>query len=217
MSSITKEEFLNIVLKEKIIAIVRGVDPNKIIKVTQVLSNSGIHLVEITCNTPGVDRMIQTVSARLRDKVLLGAGTVVNVELAELVIASGAKYIITPNLDQEVINYCQRRNVPIVPGVTTPSEILQAMKHGLRMVKLFPAGALGTTYIKQIRGPIKDVSIVAVGGINLDNALDMLQAGADALGIGESLVNTQLVENEQWDEIEHRAKKLVKIRNYIQS
>lgn len=213
MDYIVGEKFFDIVLKEKIIAIVRGVNSDKIVNIARILSRSGIHLMEITCNTPGVDKMIKQVSTESKNKVLLGAGTVITVELAELVIEAGAKYIIAPNLDKEIINYCRKRNIPIVPGVTTPSEILQAMKCGLPMVKLFPAGALGTDYLKQIRAPLREVKIIAVGGINLSNALDMLQAGADALGVGGSLVNTRLVEHEEWEEIERRAKELVRMVN----
>jgi len=207
----TGEKFFDLVLKEKIIAIVRGVDSDKIVNIARVLSRSGIHLIEITCNTPGVDKMIRRVSAELKGKVLLGAGTVITVELAELVIEAGAKYIIAPNLDKEIINYCRKRNIPIIPGVVTPSEILQAVKYGLSMVKLFPAGALGSGYLKQIRAPLQEVKIIAVGGINLTNALNLLQAGADALGIGGSLVNSKLVESEDWEEMERRAKELVRI------
>lgn len=211
MTPLSEEDFVKAVLKEKIIAIVRGVNSDKMIKTIHALSQGCIHLIEITCDTPGVEGIIRRCKAELKDDFLLGAGTVTSTQLAKLVIDAGAKYIITPNLDEKVVRYCQERNIPVIPGVTTPTEILQALKYGIRMVKLFPAGALGTAYIKQIRSPIKDVRIVAVGGIDLDNAREMFQAGADALGIGSSMVNAFMVENEKWDEIESRARQFVKI------
>ena len=209
----TEEKFLKTVLKEKIVAIVRGASPETIINVAQSLVKGNICLMEITCDTSEAPEMIKVVNKKMKKEILLGAGTVTSPQLAEASIKAGAEYIIAPNLDLEVVNYCQKRGVPIIPGVATPTEILQATKYGVRMVKLFPAAALGPDYIKQIRSPIKKVKILAVGGINFNNASEMLQAGADALGIGGSLVNSKMVKEKNWREIEHRAKELVKIVN----
>ena len=193
------------ILKEKVVAIIRSTKPDTLLKVVEVLSTNGIQLIEITCNTPNFDNVLKSISQEMGNRIMLGAGTVTCVDLATEAIDAGARYIIAPNLDKEVIIYCQERSIPIIPGVTTPTEILQAFKLGCNLVKLFPAAALGTIYLKQIRGPLDNVKILAVGGVNLNNAREMLAAGADALAVGGSLVNDSLIEKAAWEEIGQRA------------
>jgi len=202
---------LSRLLEEKIVAIVRGIEADSVIKLAEALASSGIHLIEITCNTPGVASMIETVSAALGDEAVIGAGTVTSTQLAGTVIDAGARYVLAPNLDKAVLDYCQERAVPMIPGATTCTEILQALEYGVEVVKLFPAAALGTSYLKQIRGPLDDAKIMAVGGVNKGNAAELLAAGADALGIGGSLVSRELVAKGAWDDIRARAAELVQI------
>jgi 2-dehydro-3-deoxyphosphogluconate aldolase/(4S)-4-hydroxy-2-oxoglutarate aldolase len=183
---------------EKIIAIVRGVSADRVLRIAEALYAGGIRLMEITCNTPGVTGMIEAVSKAMAGKVLVGAGTVLTEKLAEEVCTAGAQYVIAPDINPAVVEFCLKRGVPVIPGAATPTEILLAKRLGVAMIKIFPAEALGADYIQQIRGPIDDMDFVAVGGVTERNAAEFLKAGCVAVGLGGSLVKKELVEREDW-------------------
>jgi 2-dehydro-3-deoxyphosphogluconate aldolase / (4S)-4-hydroxy-2-oxoglutarate aldolase len=183
---------------EKLIAIVRGVSADQIIKIAESLYAGGIRLMEITCNTPGVTEMIEAVSKMMAGKVLVGAGTVLTKDLAKEVCAAGAQYVIAPDINPAVVEYCLERRIPVIPGAATPTEILLAKRLGVTMVKIFPAEALGAKYIRQIRGPIDDMDLVAVGGITESNVAEFLTAGCAAVGLGGSLIKKEFLDRSDW-------------------
>ncbi len=191
-------QIYNTVREEKIIAIVRGVPPTTIIDIAKALHAGGIRLMEITCNTPGVEEMISEVYSTLKDDIIIGAGTVITRELAEKVRNAGAQYIIAPDVNPEVIRYCMDNDIAVIPGAATPTEILNAYRMGVRMIKIFPAQGLGIDYIKQLRGPVSDMDFIAVGGINPDNLSDFLDAGCIGVGLSNSLIKKELVANSDW-------------------
>ena len=132
------------------------------------------------------------------DRMQIGAGTVITRDLAEAVLDAGARYIIAPDVNPEVIAYCVQNDVPVIPGAATATEVLTAKRLGAKMVKIFPAGALGCAYIKQMRGPINDVPLVAVGGVTADNCVAFLEAGCAAVAAGSALIRNDLVRQEDW-------------------
>lgn len=192
-----------------IIAIVRGISGEAIIDTAEALLAGGVKLIEVTCNTPGVFDIIRRLSDAMSDRMIIGAGTVISADLACHACKAGARYMVAPDLCPEVVEYCKTNDLGIIPGVATATEILNAYRMGLRMVKIFPAEGLGTSYIKQLRGPIHDMDFIAVGGVTVDNLHDFIKAGCIGAGLGASLVNNKLIDEKNWQGITDLAKKAV--------
>lgn len=201
-------EIISIIKKEKICSIVREIEEEKIEKIAQALFKSGIKLVEVTFNTIGASQMISYLTKHYSNKFLVGAGTVLDSETAKTAIEAGAKFILAPTLNIEVVKLCLRYNVVPIPGVATATEALTAWENGARMVKIFPAGVLGANYIKQLKGPLPQLSIMAVGAINKDNVREMFDAGAESIGIGSEIVDENSVINNDFGSITEKAKKI---------
>jgi len=199
-------EVYKLIRTEKIIVIVRGVGGDKIVDIANALYQGGIRLMEVTCNTPGVSQMIEKLSQEMTGKMIIGAGTVITKDLCEQVIKAGAKYIVAPDVNPEVIEYAIARDIAVLPGAATPTEVLTAARAGARMVKIFPAAALGPDYIRQLRGPINNIDFVAVGGVNLDNIEQFIVAGCVAIGIGGSVIRPEFIQGCEWTRITQAAR-----------
>jgi len=205
------ELFYQEVYKHKIIAIVRGVAKEKIELLAEALFKGGIKLLEITCNTDGFERQIEIVSEAFGSNILVGAGTVTSVELAKKAISAGAEYLIAPDVNPDVIQYCTNKNVPIIPGALTPTEVLTAIRHGASMIKVFPVAAMGPGYVKQLCGPINDVGFITVGGVDENNMGEYFAAGCVGAGLGGCLIKKDLVESGAWSELTALAERIVSI------
>lgn len=192
--------------KSGVVAIIRGTMPEKINKVAEALYSGGVRIIEVTFNTPSAGEMIQDLTNNYSEKLMIGAGTVLDVQTARTAILSGAQFILSPSLHSDVIQMCNKYNVLAVPGVLTPTEAITAWELGAKIVKVFPAGVVGPSYIKQLLGPLDQLKIMAVGGIHEENFGSFIQAGATGAGIGGALVNQRLVDIEDYDEIYRRAK-----------
>ena len=150
--------------------------------------------------------MIRTLKGKYAGRMLVGAGTVLDTETCRTAILAGADFILSPTLNTEVIRMCNRYGRAAVPGVMTPTEILTALEAGADIVKVFPAGALGAAYIKDVKGPLKQACIMAVGGVSLENTADLFRAGASCVGVGSNLVSKALIQSGSFDGITERAK-----------
>ncbi len=209
------EKTINKIKENKIIAIIRGIDSDKIIKTAEALYAGGISLVEVTFNQSSMTgnqetfEAIQSISSELGDKICVGAGTVMTVEQVELAVKAGAKYIISPNFDKEVVDKTLELGAVSMPGVITPSEITEAYKAGASFVKIFPVDNFGPKYIKSIRSPISHIPMLAVGGIDVDNLKEYMATGIDGVGVGSSLVNKKMIDEGRFDELTELAKKFV--------
>ncbi|WP_338786868.1 bifunctional 4-hydroxy-2-oxoglutarate aldolase/2-dehydro-3-deoxy-phosphogluconate aldolase [Metabacillus sp. FJAT-53654] len=181
---------LSEILENKIIAIIRGANPNDVIKISHALKDGGIKLIEITMNSPNALSVIKQVSSELGDKVLIGAGTVLDAETARSAVLAGATFILSPTVDIETIKLTKRYGAVSIPGAFTPTEILSAYQNGADIIKVFPA-TLGPNYIKDILGPLPHIPLLPTGGIDLKNLNDFIEAGAVGCGIGSALVNTK--------------------------
>lgn len=199
-------DMLGLLLQHKIVAILRGIEDRHADNAAQALIDGGIHLMEITMNTDGAAAMIERWRGKFDGKAAVGAGTVLNVALAEKAVKAGAQFIISPNLDEEVIAYGKERGIAVWPGVMTPTEIVNALRAGAEAVKLFPMATLGTGYLKEIRGPLNDVPIIATGGVDLHNIAEYFKAGANAVGMGGKLINLDWVREGKLDQVTERAK-----------
>lgn len=189
----------------RVVAIMRRTDASRAVAVAETLVAGGVRAIEVTCDSPGVLDMIRAIDGALGDRILLGAGTVLDQETADAVLAAGAHYIVSPHTDPELIGALARRGVPCVPGAFTPTEVLTAWRAGAALVKLFPAGPVGPGYIKDLRGPLREIPLLPTGGVTLQNASDFIAAGAWGLGVGSALVDAKIVAEERYDELRERA------------
>lgn len=170
-----------------IIAIMRGIEGADLMKMVEALYEGGIRLAEVTLNTPGALSAIRELRTRFDGKMFIGAGTVITLEKAHQAIDAGAQFLVTPNVDPEIIRLCILSNIWITPGAFTPTEIVTAMNLGCRYIKLFPVRALGPAYIKDVLAPLSDARLLAVGGVDAKNIGDYIKAGAVGAGVGGSL------------------------------
>lgn len=181
----TPEELLK---DNPVVAILRGIQPNEVIEVAQVLVGEGIRVIEVPLNSPDPYTSIKLLCDRFGEHCLCGAGTVISTEQVERVYEAGGKLVVSPNIDPAVIRRSIELGLTTIPGFHTPTEAYEAIRAGAKMLKFFPAAAISLDYLKATR-PIlpKDIDIVATGGINPDNAGQWLAAGSKGLGIGGDL------------------------------
>lgn len=191
----------------KIVAIVRGIPSTKIVKLAEAIEKGGINCIEVTFDQTGTEIAkdtlvsIRAMKEALGDRVCVGAGTVMSAEQVRQAVGAGAEYIISPNVDEEVIRETKYLGKVSIPGAMTATEIAFAYKCGADIVKLFPAGVLGAKYVKAIKAPLKNIPVTAVGGITVENCAEFLRAGAVGVGVGGNLVSAELVDKGRFDEI----------------
>ncbi|QYJ78337.1 2-dehydro-3-deoxy-6-phosphogalactonate aldolase [Shewanella acanthi] len=171
-----------------LIGILRGVRPEEVVEVVNVLYESGFKMVEVPLNSPEPYKSIELLTKHFSDRMLIGAGTVLSVEQVHRVAQAGGKLIVSPNIDAEVIIESKKLHLVSVPGVATPSEALQAYKAGADAIKAFPCDSITSKGIKSWRSVLpKDLPIYAVGGIELANMEEYWNSGCDGFGLGSSL------------------------------
>ena len=184
-----KNPALDMLLQRKIVAILRGVDPAKVIAVAEALHAGGVQLIEITMNSPGALELIAKLSNVMQGKMLVGAGTVLDEAMVRTAVHAGAAFIISPVVEEGVIETTRMLGAVSIPGAYTPTEILQAYKYGGQLIKVFPAR--DAAYIKDLRGPLPQIPLMPTGGITVENIKSFKDAGAVAFGIGSALVNAK--------------------------
>ena len=207
---------LEYVKKRKIVAIVRGLSPEYLIRLGHAFEESGIGLMEVTYNQSAPEtwkdtaKGIEAVEKEFGDRLLVGAGTVITLEQVSMTYNAGGHYLVTPTTQPEIIRAGKALGLGLYPGAFTPSEILAAYDAGADAVKVFPASCLGPGYIKAIRAPLSHIPLMAVGGVNEKNAADFLKAGCVGLGVGGNLVNKEWIRNGEWEKITALAKEFKK-------
>ena len=212
-----RETVLEWIKKEKIIAIVRGAEPEQCQAVAKALYEGGIRLMEITYdqkNPAGWQKTADAIGALAKEyegRMFVGAGTVTSVELVEMTAKAGGAFIISPDADVAVIEKTRELGLVSMPGAMTPSEIKLAYNAGADFVKLFPIGELGVGYMKAVRAPLSHIPMMAVGGVNEKNAAEFLKAGASGLGIGGNLAKKAWIEAGEYEKLTEAAKVLVEI------
>lgn len=195
----------------RIIAILRGVPDDKADRVAEALADGGIRLIEVTLNTPGALAMIRRWKARLPAHVRIGAGTVLDERMAAAAIEAGATFLVTPNTDEAVIRHGTEAGVPVVAGALTPTEIAAAWRHGAPAVKVFPAGAMGPGYFRELQGPLSHIPLVATGGVNPDNMAAYRAAGAAAFGLGSALAKPDWIRDGDFKRLTENAIRLASL------
>lgn len=200
-------QVLQSILNGKIVAILRGLNYEENFRVMDALMEEGITHFEVTLNTARSLEIIGEAVKRYGNQGCVGAGTVKNGKDALAAIQAGARFLISPNLSEDTIQVAIQQEVLSVPGVFSPTEIVRAYELGCEIVKLFPAVSLGSEYIRQVKAPLNEIKIMAVGGINGDNARQYLTAGANAVGVGSSLILPQLVREQKDDQLKAHFRK----------
>ena len=207
---------LEYVKERKIVAIVRGLSPEYLIRLGHAFEEGGIGLMEVTYNQSAPETWkdtangIEAVEKEFGDRLLVGAGTVITLEQVSMTYNAGGHYLVTPTTQPEIIRAGKALGLGLYPGAFTPSEILAAYEAGADAVKVFPASCLGPGYIKAIRAPLSHVPLMAVGGVNEKNAADFMKAGCVGLGVGGNLVNKEWIRDGEWEKITALAKEFKK-------
>jgi len=194
-----------------IVAVLRAPRGELLADVAEALVAGGVEAVEVTFTVPRAHRVLEQVADRLGDRILLGAGTVLDPETARAAMLAGAEFIVGPAINPEVIRLCRRYGKPVVPGALTPTEVLTAWELGADIVKLFPSDFTGPGYLKALLGPLPQVRLMPTGGVTLQTAADFLRAGACALGIGGALVEPKALAARDLGRIESLARQYVEI------
>lgn len=195
--------------EERIIAILRGVPAEAGEAVVEALAEGGIVFLEFTLNSPSALELIARCRKQYEGRLLVGAGTVLDLRMAQEAVTAGAQYLISPNVDEEVIRYGTSQGVEVWPGALTPTEIVRAHRAGASAVKLFPYASMGASYLREIRAPLDHIPLIATGGIKLGNLNEALQAGAVAVGAGGQLVDKELIRQRRFRELSHHANQFV--------
>jgi 2-dehydro-3-deoxyphosphogluconate aldolase/(4S)-4-hydroxy-2-oxoglutarate aldolase len=204
-----KEKNLQRIIDCGVVAIVRVESAQEAVAVCTAIAKGGVKPIEVTMTVPGAVDAIKEFKSIVKDKVLVGAGTVLDPETARAVILAGAEFVVSPTLNLGVIEVCRRYSKIVIPGTFTPTEILTAWEAGADIVKVFPATLGGPQYLRDIRGPLPQIRLMPTGGVNLENTPDFIRAGAVAVAAGTSLVDKKAVKEKNYDLITETARKFV--------
>ncbi len=204
-----RKEVLSHIMSNGVVAVIRMKDTQRLLKVIQAVGAGGVKSIEITMTVPGAIDIIRQLAPSVPGDVLIGAGTVVDRETANKVIDAGAKFVVGPILNLEIIRLCGERNTVVMPGCFSPTEIYTAWTAGADIVKVFPATSLGPKYFKDIRGPFPDIRLMPTGGVTIDNVGEWIAAGAVAVGIGSDLLDKKAIDEERYEVLTERAKRMV--------
>jgi 2-dehydro-3-deoxyphosphogluconate aldolase/(4S)-4-hydroxy-2-oxoglutarate aldolase len=207
--ALTQEQICARLIEGGVVAIVRLDSGEGLERVAEALIEGGVTALEFTFTTPGALAALAAAAARYGDRLLLGAGTVLDAETARAAILAGAEFIVAPTTDLATISLCRRYAKVCLPGAFTPTEMLRAYEAGADLVKLFPATTVGPRYIRDVLAPLPMLRIVPTGGIGPDNAADYIKAGAVAVAMGSSLVDNRTVREGRYEVISERARQAI--------
>jgi len=207
----SRETDLQRVLDCGIVAVVRFSEPGPLVDVMKALADGGVTVAEVTFTVPNALDVIREAKKQLGDRVLLGAGTVLDPETARAAILAGAEFLVSPAVNLEVIRLCRRYDKLVMPGAFTPTEVLSAWEAGADIVKVFPADVLGPAFFKALKGPLPQVKLMPTGGVDLTSASEFMKAGAVCLGVGSQMVDPKLVAARDFAAITALAKQYVDI------
>ncbi|VTR96853.1 2-dehydro-3-deoxyphosphogluconate aldolase : Entner-Doudoroff aldolase OS=Singulisphaera acidiphila (strain ATCC BAA-1392 / DSM 18658 / VKM B-2454 / MOB10) GN=Sinac_1080 PE=4 SV=1: Aldolase [Gemmata massiliana] len=207
----SREQDLQRVTECGIVAVVRFSSPEPLVEVVKALADGGVTVAEVTFTVPNALDVIRAAKKQLGDRVLLGAGTVLDPETARAALLAGAEFIVAPSLNLDVIKVCRRYDKLVMPGAFTPTEVLTAWEAGADIVKVFPAEVVGPPFFKALRGPLPQVKLMPTGGVDLNTAPEFLKAGAVCLGVGSQMVEPKAVAAGDFARITQLAKQYAEV------
>src|ERR1700730_5833129 len=201
------KEILAFITEVGIVPVVRTSSADAAVHAVEALYEGGVRAAEITMTVPGAIRALEKVADQFGNKIMLGAGTVLDPETARACMLAGAEFFVTPSLRVSTIEMVKRYSKVICPGALTPTEVLTAWESGADVVKVFPCGNVGgPKYIKALKGPFPQIEMIPTGGVNLETAGEFLKAGACAVAVGGELVDAKSIKEGRFDVIEDRAR-----------
>ncbi len=190
--------------------ILRGVSLNQITPLVETIISSGLETIEITMNTQNAPQLIRQAIKVSKNRLVIGAGTVLNMRDLKTALKSGATFIVMPVLIRDVVKYCVRNKIPVFPGALTPQEIYNAWEEGATMVKVFPAKFFGPEYFKEVKAPFNDIELLACGGVTPGNTRSYFANGASAIAIGASVFKKEWLKADDFSNIGKEIKKYLR-------
>jgi len=195
--------FLNTFRGNPFLGIARGLPPGQAADCAECCVDSGLKFIEVPLNTVNAKEALRNLCEEGEKRgLIVGAGTVIALQNLQTAVDCGAKFIVSPGINPDVIKKCTEQNIPCIPGALTPTEIMQAHALGGAAIKVFPVSMLGgAQYIKELRGPFKNIPLLACGGVKTENVKDFFKAGADFVSFGASVFSVQNMESGNWQSI----------------
>ncbi len=209
MAERQRDRVLRSIMVSGVVAVIRMKETDRLQKVVEAIHAGGVTFLEITMTVPGAIENIRRLAKSIPGDALLGAGTVTDIASAAAAIDAGARFIVSPVFNLEVVALCAERDVAVMPGCFTPSEIFTAWKAGADVIKVFPATSLGPRYFKDLHGPFPDIRLMPTGGVTIDNVGEWVKAGAVAVGIGSDLLDKDAIAGGRYGELTDRARRMV--------
>ncbi len=207
----SKAEVIGRIISGGVIPVIRASSKEEALAVIEAIAAGGITTIEVTLTVPNAIELIAQLTSE-RDDLLIGAGSVLDAENARDCINAGARFIVSPATNFDTILYCNEKEIVVMPGALTPTEILNAWDGGADFVKVFPAGSMGgAIYLKSIKAPLPHVRLIPTGGVSQATAADFIRAGAEAIGVGSDLVDLDAIRDGRADDITNAAKKYLEI------
>lgn len=207
----SSNKIIDQIFETGLVSILRAPSSEGLLGVAEALLAGGVNVIEVTFTVPGAHRVVEQVADRLGDKIVLGAGSILDTETARIAMLAGAQFIVSPTVNLEVIQMCRRYGVPVMPGAMTPTEVLTAWEAGADVVKVFPSEVTGPAHIKAIRGPLPQIPLMPTGGVNLNTVADFLRAGSAALGAGGALAPAKAIAAGDVATIENNARQFIEV------
>lgn len=208
----SKTKIIERIHKIGLVPVLRATSAKEALIIADAIIAGGVTVLEVTMTVPGAIQVIEQLVQHHGEKLLVGAGTVLDAETARSCLLAGAQFIVSPALDLRTIELCRRYSVPVMPGALTPTEIVTAWQAGADVVKVFPCSALGgAKYLKALQGPLPQIQLIPTGGVSLSTAAEFLAAGAFALGVGSDLVDAKAAAEGRTDVITENARKYIGI------
>lgn len=207
---IERSKLRDVIKANPILAILRNVADEQLISYVQAVMNGGVRFFEVALNSKNAFEQIRLLKAAYGNELYVGAGTVLTKELAETAIKSGADFLLSPSSDTEVLAYCSKMDIPLIPGALTPSDVSKCIAYGFSDIKLFPAGEMPASYIKSLKGPFEETEYIAIGGVNGNNIQEFFQSGYIGAGLGSNLMPPDICRNECWADGTEYVKNLIK-------
>ena len=186
--SILKLKVLGKIVESGLVAVVRAENSDQAARIAEACARGGVAAVEITFTVPGAAVVIEDLAKKCKSgEILVGAGTVLDPETARAAILAGAQFVVSPSLSVETARLCNRYQVPYMPGAGTVREVVEAMEYGADIVKIFPGETLAPAFVKAVKGPLPQASLMPTGGVSLENVAEWIKAGCVAVGVGGNL------------------------------
>ncbi|MDR2583846.1 MAG: bifunctional 4-hydroxy-2-oxoglutarate aldolase/2-dehydro-3-deoxy-phosphogluconate aldolase [Fibromonadaceae bacterium] len=209
MNSVFLEEFR----KSPFLGIARGLPPKQVLNCIETCVKTNLKFIEVPLNTENAALALKSLCKEGKKKgLVVGAGTVITERNLQIALDCEAKFIVSPGANSALVQKCAEKNIPCIPGALTPTEIMHAFMLGATAIKVFPVSSLGgEKYIKELRGPFKEIPLLACGGVKEDNIKDYFKAGSDFVSFGASVFTVSEMENGNWQDIEKKLTRLLSL------